>query len=212
MKRTAVVLLAMVITLPLAAQRRVDLLVDVEGVYRQSGIDAGDATAVYSPRFETGGGIGAGVNVWMTGRVSLEFKAAVLASEMELRFIDGDAVTVLDVGFVNMIPLSAVVQWHPFEEGAIRPYFGAGAVYVMMQDVEQREQTPQTNFGGAAGLLLNAGLRVPLSKRFALTADARYVPVETRGTVRFGDDDIEGTAGELDVRPLVVGFGLAYSF
>lgn len=212
MKRTAVLLFAMVMTLPLAAQRRVDLLVDVEGVYRQSGIDPGDATAIYTPQFETGGGIGAGVNVWMTGRVSLEMKAAVLASEMELRFIDGDAVSVLDVGFVNMIPLSAVVQWHPFEEGAIRPYFGAGVVYVIMQDIEQRELTPRTEFGGDAGLLLNAGLRIPLSKRFALTADARYVPVETRGSVRFGDDEIEGTAGDLDVRPLVVGFGVAYTF
>ena len=96
--------MAMVIALPVAAQRRVDLLIDVEGVYRQSGIDAADGTAVYTPQFETGGGIGAGVNVWMTGRVSLEVKAAVLASDMELRFVDGDAVSVLDVGFVNMIP------------------------------------------------------------------------------------------------------------
>ena len=213
MKRTAVWLFATVMAiaaaLPLAAQRRIDLLVDVEGVYRQSGIDAGDGAVIYSPRFETGGGIGAGVNVWMTGRVSLEVKAAVLASEMELRFVDGDAVSVVDVGFVNMIPISAVVQWHPFEDVGVRPYFGVGVVHVIMQDVEERALIPRTNFGSDTGLLLNAGVRIPLSKRWAVTGDARYVPVETRGTVRFGDDD---TRGDLDVRPLVVSFGVAYSF
>lgn len=210
MKRTAVCLFAMVMSaLPLAAQRRVDLIVDVEGVHRQSGIDAGESGAIYTPEFDNGGGIGAGVNVWMTGRVSLEVKAAVLASNMQLRFINGDAVAILDVGYVNMIPISAVAQWHPFEEGAVRPYFGAGVVYVMMEDVEARGQTPRTEFGSDTGLLLNAGLRVPLSKRWALTGDARYVPVETRGNVRFGDSE---TGGDLDVRPLVVGFGVAYTF
>jgi outer membrane protein W len=200
---------AIVTALPLAAQRRVDLLVDVEGVYRQSGIAAEGGVAIYSPRFETGGGVGAGVNVWMTGRVSLEVKAAVLASEMELRFVDGDAVSVVDVGFVNMIPISAVVQWHPFEDVGVRPYFGAGLVYVIMQDIGERAQIPRTDFGASTGLLLNAGVRIPLSKRWAVTGDARYVPVETRGTVRFGDGE---TGGDLDVRPLVLSFGVAYTF
>jgi outer membrane protein W len=80
---------------------------------------------------------------------------------------------------------------------------------VFIDDVEAEGLVPRTEFSNTTGLVLDAGLRVPLSKRWSLTGDARYVAVETSGTVRFGNS---ATEGGMDVRPLIVGFGAAYRF
>ena len=186
----------------------VELLVDAEGVHRQSGGGA-SLSSGYRPEFDNGGGLGVGVNWFFTGRVSLEVKAAVLATEMRLRTVQGDFVGTVNVGSVNMIPVTALVQWHPFEEGALRPYVGAGVAHIFVEDIDAEGLIPRTDFSNPTGLVVDGGVRFSLSSRWSLTGDARYVPIETSGSVRFGDGASEA---ELDVRPLVVGFGIAYRF
>jgi outer membrane protein len=188
----------------------VEIIVDAEGVHRQSDIDADRTGTFYEPEFDNGGGLGVGVNWFMTGRVSLELKAAVLASDMQIRIVDGDFVGKVNVGYVNMVPVTAVVQWHPFEDGvALRPYVGAGVAHVFLEDVAEEGLVPRTEFSNTTGLVLNAGLRVSVSKRWSLAGDVRYVPVETSGRVRFANQETES---DLDVRPLIVGFGIVYHF
>jgi outer membrane protein len=185
----------------------VEILVDAEGVHRQSGADT--AVSAYRPEFDNGGGLGVGLNWFFTGRMSLEVKAAVLATEMRLRSVQGDFVGTVTVGSVNMIPVTALVQWHPFEEGALRPYVGAGVAHIFVEDIDAEGLVPRTDFSNPTGLVLDGGVRFSLSSRWSLTGDARYVPIETSGSVRFGNSDSEA---DLDVRPLVVGFGVAYRF
>ena len=192
-----------------SAQDRVELIVDVEGVHRQNGGAVSGAGSAYQPEFENGGGFGLGVNWHFSGRVSLEVKAAVLASDMSLRVEEGDFVALVDVGYVNMVPVTALVQWHPFEKGSLRFYVGAGVAHVFIEDIEAEGLVPRTEFSNTTGLVVDAGLRIPMSKRWSFTGDARYIPVETSGTARFGPNGIEGN---LDVRPLIVSFGLAYQF
>jgi outer membrane protein len=204
MKRLLLLLLA---TVSLSAGD-VELLVDAEGVHRQSG-GPPSLTSAYRPEFDNGGGVGVGLNWFFTGRVSLEVKAAVLATEMRLRTVQGDFVGTVNVGSVNMIPVTALVQWHPFEEGSLRPYVGAGVAHIFVEDIDAEGLIPRTEFSNPTGLVVDGGLRLVLSDRWSLTGDARYVPIETSGNVRFGGGESEA---DLDVRPLVVGFGVAYRF
>jgi outer membrane protein W len=212
MMRVFIASLLMVAALPLAAERRLELIVDVEGVHRQeriSGAAAGESETTYEPEFDNGGGVGVGLNWRFTDRTSLEVKAAVLASDMRIRVISSDFVAVANVGYTNMIPISAVVQWHPFEGVALRPYIGAGVAHIIVEDIEAKGLVPATEFSDTTGLVLNAGLRVAISKRWSLSGDARYIPVETSGAARFGNQETEA---ELAVRPLIVGFGVVYRF
>ena len=195
--------------LPLAAERRLDLIVDVEGVHRQNDFQGQPGDITYNPEFDNGGGIGVGLNWELSSRTSLEFKAAVLASQMQVTITGEDFVGVADIGYVTMVPLSAVIQWHPVEHGSLQPYIGAGVVHVFLEDIEQTLTQPRTEFTNTTGLVLDAGLRIPFSKRWSFAGDIRYIPVETSGSVRFAN---QSTEGEMHVRPLIVGFGVAYHF
>ena len=116
---------------------------------------------------------------------------------------------IADVGHAQIYPITAILQWHMLENGAIRPYVGAGAGHVIVRNIEQQVIGARAiEFDDPTGLVVNAGFLVPISKRFSATTDARYTPVETQAEARF----VGVTTAKIDVRPLIVSFGLAYHF
>jgi len=209
----AVAVIAFCLAFPVLAQERVDLLFDLEGVHRTGGTESaiGSGGVAYTPKFDNGGGIGGGVNWFFSSRVSLELKIAALLSSGRIGVSAGpDFVGVIKLDDNQIYPITAVMQWHPFEKGSLRPYFGAGVSYVVLKDVEASDLTPEIEFDDPAGLVLNAGVRLVTSKRWGFFGDVKYIPLETSGQVRFGD--AEPAEADFDVQPLVVGFGIAYHF
>lgn len=203
-------LLTLFVAMPSAAQKRVEWIVDAEGVRRTGATTFEPNEMTFVPRFDDGGGAGLGVAWFVTGRVAFEFKAAALASQLTVRRTGSDFITVGDLGYTQIYPISLVVQWHPIDSGSVRPYIGAGVAYVILRDVEKSAGgVTGVAFDDPTGLVVNAGLRIPFSNRWSLNGDVRYVPVETRGRARFAGTD---ASVEMDVRPLIVGVGLAYSF
>jgi outer membrane protein len=208
--RVAAVLLTFAVALPAAAQQSVDLIFDVEGVQRSSRVEFEPNTVQYIPAFDNGGGIGGGVVFFFSDRVSLEVKVAGLASRLRVRRTGSDFVATVDLGYAQIYPITALVQWHITEKGSFRPYIGAGAGHIILRNVEKSQiGFSAVEFDDPTGLVVNGGVRVPFSKRWSAYGDARYTPIETRARARF-----EGTTStvEIDVKPLVVSFGLAYHF
>lgn len=195
------------------AQEKVDLLIDLEGVHRTAGLDpvAGASGVIYTPDFDNGGGIGGGVNWHFSSRVSLELKVAALLTGAEVRVVGPDFIGVIELDDSQVFPITAVLQWHPFEKGSFRPYFGAGVSHVILKNIEETTLTPEIEFDDPTGLVLNGGVRLIMSKRWSMYGDAKYIALETSGSVRF-DDTAAPVEADLNVRPLVVAFGLAYHF
>ena len=210
MKHVVLFLAALLVALPAVAERKLELIVDVEGV-RRSEIGQVTGGVRYQPDFDNGGGIGAGLNWWLSDRTSLEVKVAGLESQMHVRIVRSDAIIQGDLGSAQLFPLTAILQWHPLEGTGIQPYIGVGAAYILLRDIEGTSATPDVTFEDPMGLVLNAGLRVPLSKRWSFTGDARYIPVESSGSVRFGEGS-DAARADIHVRPLVIGLGVAYHF
>ena len=205
---TGLLLLGIAATAP--AQHRVEFFLDAEGVRRSdTTFDFAPGTARFQPEFDTGGGVGGGVNWFLSDRVSLEGKVAGLATQARVRIVNGDFVGTADLGYAQLYPISGVVQWHPLEHAAVRPYFGAGAVYTILRNINKQVGAGATGiqFKDPTGLVLDAGLEFPLGHKWSVLADARYVPMETSSRVSF-----PGTAASLDmhVRPLIVSFGVGY--
>ncbi len=202
--------LAFLVAAPAAAQHRVDLFFDVEGVRRSRDVQFQPDTVMYEPQFDRGGGLGGGVNVFFTSRVSLELKAAGLASEMRVRRSGPDFVAIIDVGYVQIYPITALLQWHMTDQGSFRPYLGAGAGYVILRNIDKNViGASAVEFEDPIGFVVNGGVQIPFSKRFSVTADARYTPIETESEVRFVGTT---SVARIHVRPLIVSFGLAYHF
>jgi len=204
-------LLAVLIAVPLAAQRRIDFLLDAEGA-RRTGHNVSFSPGVrFDPQFGTGGGAGAGLNFFLSDRVSIEAKAAVLESRLRVRVVGTDFIATADLGKAKIYPISAILQWHLSEHGTIRPYIGAGVAHVILQNVNRSVSSTATgiHFKDPTGLVVDGGLEFNLSKRFGIYGDARYIPVETQSSATF-----VGTTSsvEMNVRPLIVSAGLAWRF
>ena len=198
---------------PLFAQRRVDLLVDVEGAHRTGSVKSYSPGLVrFEPTFGTGGGIGVGLNFFFSDRLSLEAKAAGLVNHGRLRVVGQDTVLIFNLGDTQVYPLSAMLQWHPVEHGTFRPYIGGGIIHTILHNVNKDiPGTPVTKirFRDPTGLALDGGLEWRLGSRWSLYGDARYVPLETKSRAVFVGAN---SFTELNVRPLVVSTGIAYHF
>lgn len=195
---------------PVFAQKRVELIVDAEGVRR-----TGENTSVtpgtrFDPSFSTGGGFGVGIDWFTSDRVSFELKMAALESELTVRTIGSDFILAAQLGHAQVYPVTALVKWHVLEHGALRPYLGIGAAYVILRDIErQTSRFSGINFKDPIGLAIDGGLMLDLSKRWALSADVRYVPIETSSRASFAGTE---SSVELNVKPLIAGFGIGYHF
>ncbi|HEX9162770.1 MAG TPA: OmpW family outer membrane protein [Thermoanaerobaculia bacterium] len=138
MKRLIVFAIVAAGALPVFAQRRVDLIVDAEGVRRSSAARFEPNVIRFDPHFDTGGGVGGGINFFLTDRVSFEAKVAALESHLRIRSSGSDFVSVADLGRAQIYPITALLQWHMLEHAAIRPYVGAGVGHVIVRNIEKK--------------------------------------------------------------------------
>ena len=197
---------------PAAAQQRVEIFFDAEGV-RRSNVASSftPGTTEFEPEFNTGGGAGGGLNFFLSDRVSLEAKVAALATKVRVRIIGSDFVGTADLGWAQLYPISAVLQWHLAERRAIRPYIGAGAVHTILRNINKQVGAGATGirFKDPTGVVVDGGVEISLARKWSVLADARYVPMETKSRVTFPGT---GSALNMRVRPLIVSFGAGYKF
>jgi len=211
MYRLSIALLAVLAAAPLAAQRRIDLLLDAEGA-RRTGHNLSFTPGIrFDPEFGTGGGAGAGLDFFVTDRVSIEAKAAALESQLRVRTIGSDFIATAELGRAKIYPLSALLQWHVSQHGTVRPYLGVGIAHVILHNVNRSVGSSATgiHFKDPTGLVVDGGLEFNLAKRWGLFADARYIPVESKSTATFVGTSSSVT---MNVRPLIVSTGLAVRF
>jgi len=210
--KSAVVIAVLLVAIPAFAQRRVDIFFDVEGVKRTGRLSTfSPGTTRFEPSFQNGGGVGGGVNLFVSDRLSFEAKVAALGTKSRIRVIGSDFIATADLGWAQIYPISATMQWHLLEHGTVRPYIGVGVVHTILKNINKRIGPTATGirFKDPTGLVLDGGLELNLGRRWNLLADARYVPIETTSRATF-----PGTTSSVDlrVRPAIVSFGLGYRF
>ena len=210
MKQLMAFLAVAAIAAPALGQRNVVFFVDAEGVRPSSKATFEPNVIRYEPRFDNGGGLGGGINFFFGERVSIETKVAGLASRLHVRRSGSDFVTVADLGFAQIYPITALLQWHMLEGTAIRPYVGAGVGYVILRNIsKQTSGLGGVNFENPVGLVVDGGLELSLSKRWSVLGDARYTPIESRSRVTFVGTT---STAKVDVKPLTVSAGIAFRF
>jgi len=202
----------------LAAQTgTMDLIIDTEGVRRtgHTRVEFRPGTTALDPQFKTGGGLGVGLDYFLGDHFSLEGKVAGLVTRVHLRFIGADTVSTLDLKDAQLYPITAIIKWHftPMR-AAFQPYLGAGVGHVILRDIDTSTlrtiNARELHFKDPTGLVVAGGVLVRVSRRWALSADARYIPLETKSTASLVGTNAE--TADLNLRPLMVGFGLAYRF
>jgi outer membrane protein W len=172
----------------------------------RSSIDGDELTDGFETDFEDGDGIGVSVNRYFGRMFSVEGSAFLLRNDAQL-IVGGLPV---DVGSVDLKPISLGAQFHPFR-GRIDPYVGAGGTYVLTGDLFSAELEAvgrgRVEIDSGVTYYANAGLGVQITDGFAIVADARYIPFETDS-----ESTVTGGEEEIDLTSTVYSLGLRFRF
>lgn len=163
--------------------------------------------------FDRRTGFGAAVNVFWLSKFSTEFAASSDRPSLNLS-AENPEIPAFRLGSVQIIPVSATLQFHPWPAGRIDPYAGAGGAYVFFGDLRSDDLREagleRIRFQNKAAFVGNAGLNVRLIRRFALNLDAKYIPLKTSSTTLFTSGSPESI--DLKINPLILAAGFSWRF
>ena len=112
-----------------------------------------------------------------------------------------------DLGGVNVLPPTLLLQYHFNHQGRVRPYVGAGVNYTYFYNDglhagDQQISVKRSSFGPA----LQAGVDVQLTKSVFANVDLKKIWMKT-------DASLNGASlGTLHIDPLIVGLGVGMKF
>lgn len=120
--------------------------------------------------------------------------------------VTGTTLGDLDVGKVSLLPPTLLAQYHFNPEGKLRPYIGAGINYTFFYNAEAGDLN-SVRYDDGFGFALQAGIDIGLNDNWALNADIKKIFLDTEATINGG-----AVTANVDIDPMIFGFGLAYRF
>ena len=208
MKSAFATLLLVLAATPLFAQeRRTTLTVWASQVSYEG---ENELVPDFTTEFDDGNALGASVNFFMTRHFSVE--ASVFGIRSDARLIFEDAAE-LDLGKIDLVPITLGAQFHFLGQSRFDPYVGAGGAYVMADDLNSRDLDVlglgRIELENELTYYLNAGVGVQITEGFGIVVDGRMIPYETTSTstapTRPGSED-------LDFSPRILSVGLRFRF
>ena len=156
--------------------------------------------------FDSDQGFGIGLNVFWSNRISTEFVASQFSPEAAF---EGD----VDFGSssLDMIPITATLQFHFAPDSRFDPYVGAGVAYVLFDEFDGLDDLDELDIDEIDvdddyGFVVNAGMSFDITPNFAIVADAKYVPIEA-------EINASGLApATLEINPLILSAGASFQF
>lgn len=165
-----------------------------------------DDEPTLTSNFDTGSGYGLAVSTMFGERLSGELAVFRLSSSGEVR---ENGTKVLDLGDLDLTPVTAMLRYHFRPRQRVDFYLGAGVARVLADDLD----SPDLRLEGLAPLevedettaAIGGGLIVALSPRWGIVIDARYLPFDVTGTAG-------GQSAKAQLDPLIVSAGVRIQF
>ncbi|MCL4132078.1 UNVERIFIED_CONTAM: hypothetical protein GTU68_046652 [Idotea baltica] len=115
----------------------------------------------------------------------------------------------IDLGDVMLLPPTLTIQYH-FDAGAFRPYLGAGANYTIFYGENEGPTADAVDYENSFGVAIQGGLDYDLNDKWFLNVDVKKIFLSTDVTVN-ATTALEATVGaDVDINPLIFGFGIGY--
>ena len=94
----------------------------------------------------------------------------------------------------------------------LRPYIGAGFNYTIFYGVDEGPVLDAIDYDNSFGLAFQGGIDFDLDEKWFLNLDAKYITMNTDVTVD-ATTALGATVGaDVDINPLVIGFGIGMKF
>ena len=158
--------------------------------------------------FDKAVGFGGGWTHWWGTYFATDIAATATRNAGHLNVIGA---RVGELGRFEMIPVTALAQFHFLGHGKIDPYAGAGGAYVFAHSLHSSDLTSlgigDVNFKNKVAFCANAGVNLDVGHSLALVLDGKYIPVSlnSRGSV-------SGVSEKLKVNPLMLSAGVRFRF
>ncbi len=120
-----------------------------------------------------------------------------------------------DLGSVKVLPPTLTLQWHPFPEGLLDFYIGAGVNWTYFYSYNLSDDlaglgVTDINFSNSFGFSGDIGLSVNLGSNFQINGDIKYIQIGTDADIKVGSDTLDSV--KVDIDPWVFGLGVGYRF
>ncbi len=117
----------------------------------------------------------------------------------------------IDLGDVWLLPPTLTVQYH-FTGGALKPYLGTGINYTIFYGEDEGPIADAVDYENSVGFALQGGLDYSLNDDWFLNVDVKKIFLQTDVTVN-ATTALGATVGaDVDINPLIIGFGFGYRF
>jgi outer membrane protein W len=198
-------LVLLVLCVPVFAQERnIHLTIWASQVDMQGDTDFGDG---FETDFDDGNALGVSANLGINRWFSVEGSVFGIRSDAALTFEDAS----LDIGSVDLVPFTLGGQLHLLGESRFDPYIGAGAAYIVADDLSSTDLDTlglgRIELDNEMTYYLNAGIGIRIAGGFGITVDGRQIQYEpsSRSTATGVEQDME-----LSPRLLSVGLRLRF--
>lgn len=119
-----------------------------------------------------------------------------------------------DLGHVWLLPPTLSLQYH-FFAGKIKPYVGAGVNYTFFYGIDEGDVLDM-EYDNAFGFALQGGIDYDLNDKWFLNFDIKKLFLSTDATVsvpalsKGSLESVDKINVEVDINPLIIGFGVGY--
>lgn len=166
--------------------------------------------------WENGGQANTGTGVWADNKVIPEvdisyFFTKNIAAELVLTYpqkVDIYA-GATNVGHVNALPPSLMLQYHFTNFGQVKPYVGAGinVTHFGRNDKLALGTTAVSVDKYSVGYAAQVGVDYMIDKHWGVNLDVKYLQIDTNVNLAGA-----GSLGELKLNPVTAGVGVTYKF
>lgn len=112
-----------------------------------------------------------------------------------------------NLGHLNVLPPSLLLQYHFTNFGQVKPYVGAGINYTTFGRHAKLNNNDVTVDKSSIGYAAQVGVDYMIDKHWGVNLDVKYVQIDTN--VRSA---ALGNVGELKLNPVTAGVGVTYKF
>ena len=123
----------------------------------------------------------------------------------------GTAAGNIDLGDVWLLPPTLTVQYH-FTGGTLKPYLGLGFNYTIFYSVDEGLVADSVDYDNSIGFALQAGLDYALGEKWFLNLDVKQIFLQTDAIVNATTALGATVEADVDINPLVIGFGVGMKF
>ena len=163
------------------------------------------------PDLSSGPGLEFDATAMFSDVIGVELSVGVSGHRLDL--VGGDW-NGIDGGWVWLMPLTALAQYHLQVYGPWDPYFGLGITWVQpfssLSSDLQDAGVEDLDVKGGAGLAAQIGTNYQMNSRWYANVDISYLGASIESTVRTDEGDLPTVT--LDIKPWVFALGFGYKF